>query len=110
MKGPKKSGKAAMLALSLTFVATFTAKAGPPFQTDDPEPVDFHHYEFYAFGNADGTGVEMDTAGPAVEFNWGIIPEHSISYRSACGCHRALKHSEVLSLRCRAKRLWHGRH
>jgi hypothetical protein len=48
--------------------------AGPPFQTDDPQPVDFHHYEFYVFGNADGTGVEMDTAGPAAEFNWGILP------------------------------------
>jgi hypothetical protein len=48
--------------------------AGPPFQTDDPDPVDFHHYEFYVFGNADGTGVEMDTAGPAAEFNWGILP------------------------------------
>ncbi len=48
--------------------------AGPPFQTDDPEPVDFHHYEFYVFGNADGTGVEMDTVGPAAEFNWGILP------------------------------------
>lgn len=48
--------------------------AGPPFQTDDPEPVDFQHYEFYAFGAADGTGVEMDTVGPAAEFNWGILP------------------------------------
>jgi hypothetical protein len=48
--------------------------AGPPFQTDDPDPVDYHHYEFYVFGNADGTGVEMDTAGPAAEFNWGILP------------------------------------
>jgi len=26
------------------------AWAGPPFQTDDPEPVDFRHYEFYVFG------------------------------------------------------------
>lgn len=50
------------------------ALAGPPFQTDDPEPVDFHHYEFYTFGSLDGTGVEMDTLGPAVEFNWGILP------------------------------------
>ncbi|HKW90034.1 MAG TPA: hypothetical protein VJN21_14885 [Candidatus Acidoferrales bacterium] len=50
------------------------ALAGPPFQTDDPEPVDFHHYEFYTFGAIDGTGVEMDTVGPAFEFNWGILP------------------------------------
>jgi hypothetical protein len=48
--------------------------AGPPFQTDDPEPVDFRHYELYTFGTADGTGVEMDTQGPALEFNWGVVP------------------------------------
>ena len=38
-------------------------------------PVDLHHYEFYIFGCADGTPVEMDSQGPAVEFNWGAIPE-----------------------------------
>jgi hypothetical protein len=48
--------------------------AGPPFQTDDPEPIDYKNYEFYTFGTADGTGVEMDTEGPAVEFNWGALP------------------------------------
>jgi hypothetical protein len=69
-----KVGKAAMLSMSVLFIAVLTAKAGPPFQTDDPQPVDFHHYEFYAFGNADGTSVEMDTSGPAAEFNWGILP------------------------------------
>ncbi|MGH9480532.1 MAG: hypothetical protein ACRD1L_00420 [Terriglobales bacterium] len=47
---------------------------GPPFQVDDPVPVDLHHYEFYIFGAADGTPVELDTLGPAFEFNWGAIP------------------------------------
>ncbi|HLZ34669.1 MAG TPA: hypothetical protein VKP13_11665 [Nitrospira sp.] len=47
---------------------------GPPYQTDDPVPVDLHHYEFYIFGAADGTPVEMDSAGPAFEFNWGALP------------------------------------
>ena len=47
---------------------------GPPYQTDDPVPVDLHHYEFYIFGSADGTPVEMDASGPAFEFNWGAIP------------------------------------
>jgi hypothetical protein len=27
---------------------------GPPYQTDDPVPVDLHHYEFYIFGSTDG--------------------------------------------------------
>jgi hypothetical protein len=47
---------------------------GPPYQTDDPVPVDLHHYEFYIFGGVDGTPVELDSTGPAVEFNWGAVP------------------------------------
>src|SRR5665213_2120731 len=47
---------------------------GPPYQTDDPVPVDLHHYEFYIFGSTDGTPVETDATGPAIEFNWGAIP------------------------------------
>ncbi|HTU32685.1 MAG TPA: hypothetical protein VMF66_02660, partial [Candidatus Acidoferrum sp.] len=64
--------------LSILFFLAFGAPAfwaqGPPYQTDDPVPVDFGHYEFYIFGTADGTPVEMDTTGPAVEFNWGALP------------------------------------
>ena len=33
---------------------------GPPYQTDDPVPVDLHHYEFYIFGGVDGTPAEID--------------------------------------------------
>ena len=47
---------------------------GPPYQTDDPVPVDYGHYEFYIFGGADGTPVELDSTGPAFEFNWGAVP------------------------------------
>ncbi len=47
---------------------------GPPFQIDDPVPVDLHHYEFYVFGSMDGTPVEIDSTGPALEFNWGALP------------------------------------
>jgi len=54
--------------------ASPTALAGPPFQTDDPEPIDFRHYEFYTFAASDGTPAETDTVGPAVEFNWGPLP------------------------------------
>jgi hypothetical protein len=50
------------------------AAQGPPFQTDDPVPVDLHHYEFYIFGAMDGTSAEIDSTGPAFEFNWGALP------------------------------------
>lgn len=54
------------------------ALAGPPFQTDDPEPVDLHHYEFYVFSESDGTPIETDPTGPAFEFNWGDLPNMQI--------------------------------
>ncbi len=50
------------------------AFAGPPFQTDDPEPVDLGNYEFYVFSASDGTSRETDPVGPAFEFNWGALP------------------------------------
>jgi hypothetical protein len=50
------------------------ANAGPPFRTDDPEPVEFGHYEFYMFST--GTHVRGETSGvaPGFEFNYGLIP------------------------------------
>lgn len=45
--------------------------AGPPFQTDDPDPIDYHNYEFYIFGGVDATGVEAGAIGPAFELNYG---------------------------------------
>jgi hypothetical protein len=50
------------------------AQAGPPFQTDDPTPVDWGHYEAYVFGAVDGTAAELDTISPGFEFNWGALP------------------------------------
>src|SRR5580698_5546594 len=73
----------AIMRVSLAFVvvtvaalalASTTAWAGPPFQTDDPEPIDFRNYEFYTFASSDGTPIETDTQGPALEFNWGALP------------------------------------
>jgi len=49
------------------------AQAGPPFQTDDPTPVDLGHYEAYLFGTVDGTPVAINAPAPAFEFNWGAI-------------------------------------
>jgi hypothetical protein len=67
----------------LAFVLWASASAfaqGPPFQTDDPVPVEHGHYEFYVFGTADGTPAEIDTAGPAVEFNWGAVPRVQLHF------------------------------
>lgn len=51
-----------------------TSLAGPPFRTDDPIAVPFHHGEFYFFttGVSDNEGIEG--IGPAVELNYSAIP------------------------------------
>ena len=48
--------------------------AGPPFRTDDPVPVGFHHGEIYLFsaGTQDAEGTRG--IGPAIEFNYGPLP------------------------------------
>ena len=65
--------KSALLLLLILAAGKLWAQ-GPPYQTDDPVPVDLHHYEFYVFGSTDGTPVETDATVPAFEFNWGAIP------------------------------------
>jgi len=64
----------AFFILLISAASKLSAQAGPPFQTDDPTPVDLGHYEAYVFGTVDGTPAELDTVSPGFEFNWGAIP------------------------------------
>src|ERR1700735_4267650 len=81
-RGPSRRPKSPLAGhrVSLAWVLVILLAAprlfaqGPPYQTDDPVPVDLHHYEFYIFGGVDGTSAELDSVGPAFEFNWGAIP------------------------------------
>jgi hypothetical protein len=46
------------------------ALAGPPYQTDDPEPTELGHWEIYNFAQVDGLDHNLDgTAG--LDFNYG---------------------------------------
>ena len=69
----RNCSKLALLLLVLLTAPKLWAQ-GPPYQTDDPTPVDLGHYEAYIFGGVDGTPVELDPVGPAFEFNWGALP------------------------------------
>ena len=66
--------KILILSLLCALAVSRAGAQGPPYQTDDPVPVDLHHYEFYIFGGVDGTTAEIDSTGPAFEFNWGALP------------------------------------
>ena len=64
----------AVAAMALFFLAPPRVFAGPPFRTDDPEPVELGHWEVYGFSA--GTHVQGDTSGvlPGIEVNYGAAP------------------------------------
>lgn len=49
--------------------------AGPPFRTDDPQPVDYRHWEFYAASSQQFGRFETAATSPHVEVNYGVVPE-----------------------------------
>jgi len=51
-----------------------TSFAGPPFLTDDPEPIEFRHFEAYVFSTVEALRKQTDVMGPAFEFNVGALP------------------------------------
>lgn len=61
-------------ALNLLVISFSPSLAGPPFVTDDPEPVDLGHWEVYGFGT--GTDVKGDFGGTlaGTEVNYGAAP------------------------------------
>jgi len=64
-----------VVATVLILVCPVVASAGPPFLTDDPAPVDLGHFETYVFSQWDNSpGTASNVTGPAVEFNWGFLP------------------------------------
>jgi len=69
---------------------------GPPYQTDDPVPVDLHHYEFYIFGGMDGTTAEIDST-DRLSSSTGRDSQSAITRDSALGCDRAIEQSDLSS-------------
>jgi hypothetical protein len=49
--------------------------AGPPFFTDDPQPVDFKHWEFYISSLSTFHRDTWIGTSPHIEVNYGLIPD-----------------------------------
>lgn len=63
------------LFLLLFLLAKDTVSAGPPFITDDPQPVDFLHWELYFSSAQFIGGGEIDATLPHIEINYGVLPD-----------------------------------
>jgi hypothetical protein len=51
------------------------ALAGPPFVTDDPQPVDYQHWEFYIASEDAKAGGDWSGTAPHFELNYGAVPD-----------------------------------
>lgn len=52
-----------------------SARAGPPFITDAPEPVDYRHWEFYIASQYAYNGYVEEGTLPHLEHNYGAVPD-----------------------------------
>jgi len=61
---------------TVTLAVPSITPAGPPYVTDDPEPVEFHHFELYL---ASQGGYDRDHniafTAPHLEVNYGVVPD-----------------------------------
>jgi len=73
MKGPLA------LLLALLALAPLRAIAGPPFDTDDPDPTEYRNYEIYSGFQTHVDQGTTTTESPFIEVNYGLLPNVQFS-------------------------------
>jgi hypothetical protein len=66
--------KTAIRALLTLTAFAHVALAGPPYTTDDPEPVEYRHWELYLATQDLTTSTGSTGTAPHVEVNYGVVP------------------------------------
>ncbi len=75
MKPSRFRYRASALVSAAFLLAAAGARAGPPYVTDDPEPVDLRHWEVYLSATRLTDEDERTGDAPHVEVNYGAAPE-----------------------------------
>ena len=70
------------LAVSLLFsiLGSSSALAGPPFKTDDPEPVEYKHWEVYLASQYERNADDTSATAPHLEINYGAYPDLQLHF------------------------------
>jgi hypothetical protein len=69
----KRRTRAARLGLAIV-LAREPASAGPPFVTDDPEPIGYRHWELYVASQNEHDADGWSGTLPHFEVNYGVVP------------------------------------
>ena len=81
-----KKTRAAVAVLTLL---SSPAIAGPPYITDDPEPVDYQRWEFYAFSQGGRANGETSGVAPSCDCNYGVLPDVQLHIQPGAAFRRA---------------------
>ncbi len=79
---------------SFIILIASTTFAGPPFNTDDPVPVDFRHWEFYIASSYQLSKYDDNATLPHFEINYGAVHDIQLhlligpGYARADGAHQ----------------------
>src|SRR5579872_2162706 len=71
--------------------------AGPPFLTDDPVPEDYQDLDVYLFSTTTQTTDSTDIEAPAVELDYGLIPNLEVDITVPYVAYLSKRSSEELS-------------
>jgi len=74
---PRRAGNARRCPFALALAlwpVTALAQAGPPYETDDPDPVEYRHWEFYIATQHVKDPDGVSGTAPHVEVNYGVVP------------------------------------
>jgi hypothetical protein len=80
IRTPWRGIKSGLIAIALVMILLLifgqaAVWAGPPFFTDDPEPADYKHGEFYFASQYTHSDDGRSATLPHLEFNYGILPD-----------------------------------
>jgi hypothetical protein len=81
-----KKTRAAIAVLALLSSPSF---AGPPYVTDDPEPVDYQRWEFYVFSQGGRANGETNGVAPSCDCNYGVLPDVQLHIQPGAAFRRA---------------------
>jgi hypothetical protein len=73
LKGKSMTKKASVILAVMMIGGSFKVLAGPPFLTDDPEPVDYQNWEFYIASQHVQTRDGWSGTAPHIELNYGVV-------------------------------------
>ena len=89
-KGPPRLvAKKTRAAIAVLALLSSPAIAGPPYITDDPEPVDYQRWEFYAFSQGGRANGETSGVAPSCDCNYGILPDVQLHIQPGAAFRRA---------------------